>query len=349
MSREYMRPTAPDGGLRLHLNENTAGCSPRVIEAIRAITREGAAFYPDYDAVVAAAAARLHVPADHLVLTNGLDDGILAVAVAAFRNSAASDPDEAIVVVPAFDMYAACTDAVGGRIVEVRLERDFRFPVERVLAALTSRTRAVFLTNPHNPTGTTVALDDVFAIAGAAPQALLFLDEAYIDFGGASALADPRFARAPNLVVGRTFAKAYGVAGLRAGAVIAVPGTLAAIRRTVPPYTLNVCAAAALPEAFGDVEYYDWYVGQVRESRRLLYETLDRLGVPYWPSAANFVLARFGGDLDRVVRGLAQRSVIVRDRSGDTGCDGCARITTGVVEHTRMLIAALEEVWCAKA
>lgn len=349
MSREYVRVTAPAGGLRLHLNENTAGCSPRVIEALASLTREDAAFYPDYDTVVAATAARLAVPADHIVLTNGLDDGILALAVAAFRNSAASNPDDAIVVVPAFDMYAACTDAVGGRIVEVQLNGDFSFPLDRVIATSGPRTKAIFVTNPHNPTGVEIAVDDLFTIAAAAQQALVFVDEAYIDFGGRSVLADPRFARHENIVVGRTFAKAYGLAGLRAGAVIASRPTLAAIRRTVPPYTLNVCSAAAIPAAFADVEYYDWYVGQVRESRALMYATLDRLGVPYWPSAANFVLARFGPDVARIVAGLARRNVAVRDRSRDPGCDGCARLTTGVVDHTRLLVAALEEVWCERA
>src|SRR5687768_14866768 len=124
MSYEYERVATPASGLRLHLNENTAGCSPRVIDVLRGLTREQAAFYPDYDGAIAAVASRLNVAADQVLLTNGLDEGILAVSVAALRGSAADDPFEAVVVVPAFDMYAACADAAGGRVVGIPLAED---------------------------------------------------------------------------------------------------------------------------------------------------------------------------------------------------------------------------------
>jgi histidinol-phosphate aminotransferase len=349
MSYEYARVVAAGDALRLHLNENTAGCSPKVIAALRRLSREDVAIYPDYDAVVAACAKRLGVPSEHLILTNGLDDGILATAVSALKHSPAQDPFETIVVVPAFDMYAACADAAGGRIVEVPLGPEFVFPVREVIGAITSRTRAIFLTNPNNPTGGLIPREDVLGIARAAPDAVVFVDEAYADFCGVTLIGDPTFTTLTNVVVGRTFAKAYGLAGLRAGAVVARAETLAPLRRTVPPYTLNVAAAVALPAAFEDVDYYEWYLAQVRASRELLYRTLDRLGVKYWPSAANFVLARFGSNLDRVIAGLAERRVAVRGRSGDPGCEGCARITTGVLQHTERCVDALEEVLCGAA
>jgi histidinol-phosphate aminotransferase len=150
----------------------------------------------------------------------------------------------------------------------------------------------------------------------------------------------------PNLVVGRTFAKAYGLAGLRAGALVGAADTLAPMRRAVPPYSLNVYAAAALPVALEDEEYYDWYLAEVRESKKMLYEVLARTGVQFWPSDGNFVLACFGETLQTVVAGLAERGILVRDRSQDPGCAGCARITAGVLDHTRRAVAALEEVLC---
>jgi histidinol-phosphate aminotransferase len=122
---------------------------------------------------------------------------------------------------------------------------------------------------------------------------------------------------------------------------------LAPMRRAILPYTLNAYAAAALPAALEDREYYEWYLAEVRESKRLLYEVLRRAGVTFWPSDGNFVLVHFGGDLDRVIAALAERGINIRDRSADPGCAGCARITAGVLDHTRQLIAALEEVLCA--
>ena len=349
MTYEYERVVAPGDALRLHLNENTAGCSPRVIDALRRLTPHDLATYPDYDAAIQACAARLGVDPGRLLLTNGLDDGILAAAVSAMRNSPRRAPYESVVIVPAFDMYAACVDAAGGRVVEVALGHEFAFPTGEVLDALTSRTRAIFLTNPHNPSGGTIARESILAIARAAPRALVFVDEAYADFSGETLIGDAAFAGLANVVVGRTFAKAYGLAGLRAGALVGSPETLAPLRRTVPPYTLNVAAMVALPAAFEDVEYYDWYLAEVRASRLLLCRTLDRLGVKHWPSAANFVLARFGDDLQRVIAGLAARQVTIRDRSRDPGCAGCARITTGVLEHTERCVEALEEVLCGAA
>jgi histidinol-phosphate aminotransferase len=339
MSYEYERVATPAGGLRLHLNENTAGCSPAVIEALRSLSAVQLAAYPDYDAAIDATARRLQVTPDALLLTNGLDEGILVAAMVALRNTA---DGEAIIVVPAFDMYAACTDAVGGRVVEVRLESDFSFPLDRVLAAINERTRIIWLTNPNNPTGQSIPREAILRIADAARGALVFVDEAYVDFGGSTLIGDAMMAQFPRLIVGRTFAKAYGLAGIRAGAVVGQPATVAALRRVTPPYSLNACAAAALPAAFADTAYYDWYLSQVQESKRLLYDALEKAGIFYWKSDANFVLARFEGRGTSVQAGLASSGIHVRDRSDEPGCGDCLRITAGVVEHTRKFVTALE-------
>jgi histidinol-phosphate aminotransferase len=148
----------------------------------------------------------------------------------------------------------------------------------------------------------------------------------------------------PNVIVGRTFAKAYGLAGLRVGALIALPETLAPLRRVVPPYSINACAAAVLPAACADTAYYEWYLDQVARSRALLYDAFEQRGIEHWTSAANFVLARFPGESSRIAAALADRGIHVRDRSRDAGCAGCLRVTAGVVDHTREFLAALGEV-----
>jgi histidinol-phosphate aminotransferase len=300
--------------------------------------------YPDYEAATAACAARLRVGPDQVLLTNGLDEGILAASVATLRGAPAEAPFEAIVIVPAFDMYAACAEAAGGRVVEVPQDRDFVFPLDQVLNAIGSRTRLVWLTNPNNPTGQIIARDVILQIAGAAPQALVAVDEAYADFSGQTLLDGHVLDRLPNVIVGRTFSKAYGLAGLRAGALVAAPETLAPLRRIVPPYSINVCAAAALPAALGDTAYYAWYLDEVQRSKALMYAAFDRLDIAYWKSAANFVLAHFGGHAGQVVGALAARRIFVRDRSGEIGCAGCVRMTAGIVTDTRALLEALEGV-----
>lgn len=332
--------------MRLHLNENTAGCSPAVFEALRALGRQDAGNYPDYGPARAAVAECFGVPDDHVLLTNGLDEGILAATGAAFRDRTAAVP-EVVGVAPAFDMYEVCTSALGGRMVIVPLESSYQFDAAAIRKAVSPATRIVFVTNPHNPSGVTCSLDVLRQLARDIAPVTLFVDEAYADFSGESLIATDAFVRLPNLVVGRTFSKAYGIAGLRAGALVAAPATLAPIARVIPPYSLNAWAAAALPVAIADRAYREWYLEQAAASRALLTEACGRLGLQTWPSAANFALVRVGERATGIVAALAARGVLVRDRSKERGCEQCIRITAGVVDDTRRAIEALEEVLCA--
>jgi len=332
--------------VRLHLNENTAGCSPAVLDALRALGRVDAGLYPDYDAAITAVARHFEVPPDHVLLTNGLDEGILASIGAAFRVRDGAPP-ETVGVAPAFDMYEVCTTALGGRMRSVPLNRDFDLDVDAVAAAVTPATRIVFLTNPHNPSGRSYELAPLRTLARRIAPVLLFVDEAYADFSGESLIDRQTLEDLPTLIVGRTFSKSYGLAGLRAGTVVASPATLDPIRRVVPPYSLNAWAATALPAAIADRSYRDWYCAQAAESRSILLDTCSRLGLRTWPSSANFMLVNVGPDVSRVVASLARLGVRVRDRSPEHGCAGCIRITAGLVDETRHAAAALEEVLCA--
>ena len=345
MSHAYDRPVTAAGALRLHLNENTAGCSPKVLEALRALGRNDIALYPDYDAVYRETALYLGVPESSLLLTNGLDEGILLAAVIAQKRRPADGDFESIVILPAFDMYAISVEAVGGRVVFVSPRADFTFPLDGTLAAITPRTRVVYITSPNNPTGVRVSNDDIRTVARALPpEALVFVDEAYHDFCGDTVVHE--LGSLPNVVVGRTFAKAQGLAALRAGTIVAVPETLEPFRPLIPPYSLNVAAAAALRAALADHEYLTWYVDQVRESRERYYAFCRRHGFQYWESGANFVLARVGDHATALTDALQGKGIYIRDKSADPGCRGCIRVTTGTVEATEAAVAAMEEYLC---
>jgi histidinol-phosphate aminotransferase len=191
-----------------------------------------------------------------------------------------------------------------------------------------------------------MSIDAIRTIARRVPPgAGVFVDEAYADFGGETFI--PHLASFPNVIVGRTFAKAYGLAGLRFGAVIGVPAELHPVRRAIGVYSVNIAAVVAVQAALEDPAYVRDYLRQVQESRRLVYAACDRLGLPYWRSDANFVLIRTGDETARLVEAAAARGIYLRDRSSEPGCAGCVRITTGIVEHTRRGIAVMEEVLCA--
>lgn len=342
---EYDRADAPSDALRLHLNEHTGGCSPAVTAAVAAVTRETIAKYPDYTRVSHAVAAHLGVEPSRVLLTNGLDEGIFAVALAQLRRSALTD---AVILEPAFGMYADAVEAVGGTVVRVMPADDLSLNREAIGMAVTSRTAALFVASPGNPSGISLTLDEITWLASSLPQgALLLLDEAYIEFGGQSFV--PHLDAWPNVVVGRTFAKAYGLAGMRVGAVVAREDVIARLRRVLPPYSLNVFVVAALEAALGDRGYVDAYRSEVAQSRQLLYDACERWGLSYVRSDANFVLLRAGSRREALLDGLQARGIYIRDRDRQPGCRGCVRITTGLVAHTRACIDAMEEILCAKA
>ena len=339
----YVAPFVPASGLRLHFNENTAGCSPAVLAALRSIEPVDAAFYPDYSAVTKAAERYFGVPAGWVLLTNGLDEGLHVVAQAAARNGAAAS----VIVDPAFEMYAACAEAARLREIHIAPEEDFAFPLKQILDAPAATVKLINLTDPNNPTGLAIPAGAVELLASERPHALVLVDEAYAEFSGRT-LIGAALERHPNLIVGRTFAKAHGLAALRVGALVAQPATLAPLRRLLPPYSLNICAVRALDAAFEDRRYLEQYVAQARESKRLIYDFCNARGLKYWPSEANFVLLRVGSDAADVVAALAARGIYIRDKSSAPGCDGCVRITAGVIEHTRICLAALEDVLASR-
>ena len=334
----YNAPPSQDG-LRLHLNENTAGCSPAVLAALRAIERTDTAFYPEYGPITTLVERMLDVPTGWVQLTNGLDEGLHVAAQAAARGSTGA---ATIIVEPAFEMYAACADAAGLREIHIPPPADLSFPVDDVLRAIDESVRLISITDPGNPTGLPVPEGAIARMAEAAPDATVFIDEAYADFSGRTAI--PLLDRHRNVVVGRTFAKAHGLAALRVGALIAHPDTLSLFRRLLPPFSLNIAAVRALEAALGDGGYLDWYVREAAESRRLIYDFSRRAGLHFWPSEANFVLVRVGDEAAALVNALAGRGILVRDKSRAPGCAGCVRITAGVVNHTRACLSAMEDI-----
>ena len=277
--------------------------------------------------------------------TNGLDEGLHVVA----QSAALIDRGfEGIVVEPAFEMYEACLSAVGGIRVRVPPTDDLRFSVDAVLAAISARTRLIYLCDPNNPTGLPIPVGAIEKIAAAAPGAIVMVDEAYADFSGRT-LVGPALERFRNLVVGRTFAKAHGLAGLRVGALVAHPDTLAPLRRILPPYSVNVCAIAALDAALADRDFVAWYVGEASESRRLIYDWCTARGLTFLVSEGNFVLVEIGPDAAALVGALESERIFIRDRSRQPGCAGRVRITAGIVEDTRRCLAAMERWYATRA
>jgi histidinol-phosphate aminotransferase len=333
----YHPPLVGREGLRLDFNENTVGCSPRVLARLRELTAEDLARYPEREPVEAVVAGHLGVEPRELLLTNGVDEAIHLLCETFLELG-----DEVLIVVPTFAMYEISAAATGAQVIAVPAGENFRFPTSDLLARVTPRTRLIAVANPNNPTGAVADPADLLEIARRAPQAAILVDEAYFEFYGQTVL--PQFRNLPNLFVARTFSKAYGMAGFRVGALTGNAAQMAMVRRVSSPYNVNGVALACLPTALADDRYIQQYVEQVREGRAQLQDEFRSRGIPFWPSEANFVLARFGLLKSAFVQAMRTRGILVRDRSRDYGCDGCVRITIGTSEHTNRLLVAFREV-----
>jgi histidinol-phosphate aminotransferase len=308
------------------------------------LTPTDIATYPSYPSLVLSVAKYFDVDPEWVLLTNGLDEGILMAAIGHISKARIHDA-ETIVPTPAFDPYPNSTAAAGATAVRVPANRDLSFPTDAVIAAMTPRTRMIFLNTPNNPTGQLISIRDLCRISEAAGDAIVLIDEAYIEFGGQTFL--PELPRFPNVLVGRTFSKAYGLAGMRVGIVIGQPHALQPVRDVTLPFNINVTALTAVQAALEDAEFLPHYAAQVRESRELLYAACRRLGLNYWESAANYVLVQVG-ETAPFIQALSARRIHVRDRSKDPATPGCVRITAGMIAHTRAAVEALETVLAAR-
>jgi histidinol-phosphate aminotransferase len=334
---EYHPPLAGRDALRLDFNENTFEPSPTVIRKLHSLTAEDLTKYPERQPVERIVAQHFNLDPNQVLLTNGVDEAIHLIAVAFL------DPnDEALIFTPGFFMYDVSIALMApGGLRKVQAGKSLAFDLPRFLAAITPQTKLIIVASPNNPTGATVPREHLLAIAAAAPHAVLLVDEAYFHFHGETTLPD--VAHVPNLLVARTFSKAYGLANLRVGMVAGPARLIAFLRKVSSPYNVNGIALAVLPDALADEQYLQWYVDQVRIGRQRIMAVLDALNVPYFPSEANFVLMNIGQLHTQFVEAMRRRGVLLRDRSTDPGCDGFVRITIGIEAQVTQGLQALAE------
>lgn len=338
-----MEPYSPPTGgrsdkLRLDFNENTIGCSPKVAEFLRSrITHGSLAVYPEYLAAKAELAEFFRVAETELLLTNGTDEAI-QVLIHTFVN----DGDDVIILTPSYAMYRFYAEVAGASIREVSYRADtLAFPLEELLHALRPDTRAILISNPNNPTGTALKLEGIEKLLKRAPESAVFIDEAYYEFCGITALR--LLDDYPNLFVSRTFSKVYGMAAMRAGCLFSDAGNIEWLAKAQSPYSVNTLAALAMRAAIRDTDYIKRYVTEVLAARELVYVELEKLGIPYYPSSGNFVLMRLGNRAQEVRDRLREAGVLVRDRSHEL--PGCVRVTVGTRDQMREFSARLGSVW----
>ena len=327
-----------DHVVKLASNENPFGPSPRAVEAARHALA-GVHSYPDGGSVALrdALAGRFSLARDNVAVGNGSDEIILLLALAYLERG-----DEAVLAAPPYSIHRSAVLTAGGVAVGVPL-RDYVHDLDAMAAAVTARTRLIFLANPHNPTGTAVDPSHLHRFAAGMPShALLVVDEAYLDFADDALRHSARdlLDEYPNVVTLRTFSKAYGLAGLRAGYALAHPGVVATLDRIRPPFGLNAVAQAAALAALDDVEHVAHVIAQTRAGRARLMEIARRHDCEAIPSQANFVLMNVGDSMG-LAAALLRHGVIVRPGE-NLGVPGWIRVSVGTSPDLELFEAALD-------
>ena len=324
--------------VKLASNENPRGVGPRTRAAI-----EGAfgdvARYPDGNGyeLKLALSKRYGVDMSQIVLGNGSND-VLELVALAFLGPSLS----AVYSQHAFAVYPLATQARGARAIVVP-GRDFGHDVEAMASAIAEDTRVVWIANPNNPTGTLVASERLEAFVRRVPErVIVVIDEAYNEYLHAN-LRAPTVAwlkRHPNLVITRTFSKAYGLAGLRVGYALAHPSVADLMNRVRQPFNVNGVALAAAVAALNDMEFVARSYADNLQGMRQIEEGARALGLDWIPSYGNFITVRVGRAAE-IYKRLLKRGVIVRPVGGAYQLPEHLRVTIGTADENERFLSAL--------
>jgi histidinol-phosphate aminotransferase len=329
--------------VELGSNENPWGASPAareaVLDCLHALHR-----YPDPlgGDLKRALASKHGVDAAQVLLGNGSHELLMQ-----FAQVFAGEGDEVVSSQYGFAVYALAAQAAGATLRQApAYPRDHAMPrghdLDAIAAAIGPRTKLVYLANPNNPTGTWVALDALEAFLRRVPRAtIVVVDEAYAEFldSGESALSLlPSY---PNLVVTRTFSKAYALAGLRVGFAVGHPALVAVMERVRESFNVNLAGLAAAEAALGDIEHLRWGLARNAEERAALARVFEARGWFVHPSQTNFLLVEPGADTNAIEAALLERGIVLRPMVG-YGLPDCLRVTVGDRDENLRLRSALD-------
>lgn len=327
--------------VKLASNENVLGPSPKALAAIRQ-ELSNLHMYPEGPCpdLREALAQKFSVSGENVVISNGADN-LLVLVASAFLN----EGEEAVMAAPTFSMYATVTRILGGKPVEVKLSA-FTHDLSSMLKKVNRRTKLVFICNPNNPTGTIVSRTELDAFFSKVPgRVVVVLDEAYGDFADS-----PEYPKGVNyvkvgrpVIVLRTFSKVYGLAGLRVGYAIGRADLIDCLYRVREPFPVHRLGQAGAVAALKDKVHAEKSVRMVIEGRKFLYRELDKMGLFYLPSQANFIFMDMGKDSKKALQDLLREGVIIRP-GYIWGYPTFARVTVGTMEDNSRLIKALRKI-----
>ncbi len=327
--------------IKMASNENPLGPSPKAVSAIKkSLTKinrypDGACYY-----LKQALAKRLGVETRNLVIGNGSDE-LIVLALKAF----VEEGEEVIVADMTFLIYEIASQLAGARITTVPM-KNFKYDLAAMRSKISGKTKMVFIANPDNPTGTYVTEQEVAVFMKGIPKnVVVFFDEAYYEFGRREKdYPDTmKYLNKENVIIARTFSKAYGLSGLRAGYAVTSGEFADYINKVREPFNVNILAQIAALAALDDKAFLKKTVLTTEKGKEFLYREFDKLSLEYIPSATNFILVNLKNDSREIFKKLLSAGVIVRDMTA-WGLDTYIRVTIGTDKENRKFIDALKKL-----
>ncbi|MES2931080.1 MAG: histidinol-phosphate transaminase [Patescibacteria group bacterium] len=329
----------PHEVLKMDWNEPDLMLPAQVKRAVIDFVENGPTqWYPDIanKALLQGLARYAGVPVDHVQYFAG-EDSALDYAVRAF----VTPGDTVGLVAPTYDNFRVFVESVGAEPVFIALDDPFSADIEALIERIPRDAKLVYLVNPNNPTGVLYSVEEVERLLTAFPETLFFVDEAYIEFGGATCV--PLATRYPNIIVGRSTSKSFGLASFRLGYLIASPENLVHINKIRNGKNVSALAQVAAVAALRDTSYVHEYVKSVQESRLMMQEGLTRLGYAPIMTPANFILLPVS-DPKALTSALTNERVFIRTLGHLAGMEQYVRITVGTPENTRRFLAIVEDL-----
>ncbi|WP_457552445.1 histidinol-phosphate transaminase [Desulfobacula sp.] len=327
--------------IKLASNENPIGFSPKVYDAVSTHMKDMNR-YPDSAAYVLnhKLAQKFHVTPQNIILGNGSDD-IIALLAHGFLNTG----DEALMPLPSFLMYEISVKTAKGIPVMVPL-KDFSTNLEGLVEKISPKTRLIFITNPFNPTGSTISYTEFNKFLKKVPDnVIIVVDEAYIEFVRNdivyNSLKNPL--QDPRIVTLRTFSKAYGLAGFRVGYGIMDSEIAEVLNRIRQPFNVNTLAQAAAVAAIDDEQFLNKSIQTIHDGLDFLFDEIADLGIFCLPTQSNFLMMDIEIDSTLVFQQMLKQGVIVRSMKS-YGFDTFLRVNTGTKEENITFIAALKKI-----
>lgn len=325
--------------IRLDLNENTLGCSPKVIEALKNAKIADVAFYPEYDELINKIALRYSILPHNILLTNGGDDAIRCV-VETYAN-----PNElALITEPTFSMFEIQLRLCNASIKKIFYKDDFLFPFKDFYASLGKRVKLAVIVNPASPVGTAMDSEQLIKILRRAYEngTAVILDETYYHFNKKTYIK--LIEEFDNLIVLQSFSKAYGLAGIRFGFIASNEANIASMHKVSLPYAVNSLAVIAGNIAIDDEEHLNKVVQNVEIEKRYLLRELSMIGLDAINTATNFILVKCSNYCSMFIESLREKNILVKGFPNDRLLKDYIRISIGTHQENEELIKALRQI-----